>query len=196
MDGVGGWMDGSVVVVWLFTTPWTVASQAPLSMEFSRKEYWSGLPFPSPEDLPHPGIKPRSPALQVDSLLSDRQQGWVSRRMQESAPKESWCLPQFPDRSQLSETEFIDQREGRILMNKDSATPWQMYAAIIPQVCPTKRPTSFILVTGSRGERKDTNIVRTSRSGMLWEVIVRPSLRQCPQWRGSMCAPGTYGGLA
>ena len=196
MDGVGAWMDGSVVVVWLFTTPWTVASQAPLSMEFSRKEYWSGLPFPSPEDLPHPGIKPRSPALQVDSLLSDRQQEWVSRRMQESAPKESWCLPQFPDLSQLSETEFIDQREGRILMSKDSATPWQMYAAIIPQVCPTKRPTSFTLVTGWGGERKDANIVRTSRSEMLWEVIVRPSLRQCPQWRGSMCAPGTYGGLA
>ena len=47
-------------------TPWTVASQAPLSMEFSRQEYWSGLPFPPPEDLPDPGIKPLSlisPAL-------------------------------------------------------------------------------------------------------------------------------------
>ena len=54
--------------VQLFVTPWTVAHQAPLCMEFSRKEYWSGLPFPSPGDLPYPGIKPRSPALQVDSL--------------------------------------------------------------------------------------------------------------------------------
>ena len=81
-------------------------------------------------------------------------------------------------------------------MSKDSATPWQTYAAIIPQVCPTKRPTSFTLVTGRGRDRKDANIVRTSRSGMLWEVTVRPSLRQCPQWRGSMCAPGTYGGLA
>ena len=45
--------------------------QAPLSTEFSRQEYWGGLPFPSPGDLPDPGIKPRSPALQVDSLLSE-----------------------------------------------------------------------------------------------------------------------------
>ena len=52
-------------------TPWTVAHQAPLSMEFSRQEYWSGLPFPSPEDLPDPGIDPRSPALQADSLLTE-----------------------------------------------------------------------------------------------------------------------------
>ena len=52
-------------------TPWTAAHQVPLSMEFSRQEYWSGLPFPSPEDLPNPGIEPRSPALLADSLLSE-----------------------------------------------------------------------------------------------------------------------------
>ena len=46
----------------LFVTPWTVAYQAPLSMEFSRQEYWSGLPFHPPGDLPNPGIKPESPA--------------------------------------------------------------------------------------------------------------------------------------
>ena len=51
--------------------PWTVACQAPVSMEFSRQEYWSGLPFSSPGDLPHPGIKPRSPVLQADSLPSE-----------------------------------------------------------------------------------------------------------------------------
>ena len=56
--------------VQLFATPWTVAYQAP-SMRFSRKEYWSGLPFPSPEDLPDPGIEPGSPALQADALLSE-----------------------------------------------------------------------------------------------------------------------------
>ena len=56
--------------VWLFVTPCTVALQAPLSMGFSRQEYWSGLPFPSPGDLPDPGIKPRSPALQADALTS------------------------------------------------------------------------------------------------------------------------------
>ena len=52
-------------------TPWTVAHQAPQSMGFSRQEYWSGLPFPSPGDLPNPGIKPRSPALQVNALTSE-----------------------------------------------------------------------------------------------------------------------------
>ena len=56
--------------------PWIIACQAPhsqnpLSMGFSRQEYWSGLPFPSPEDLPNPGIKPRSPTLQADALTSE-----------------------------------------------------------------------------------------------------------------------------
>ena len=55
----------------LFATPWTVAHQAPLSMEFSRQEYCSGLPFPSPGDLSNPGIKPGSPALQADSVPSE-----------------------------------------------------------------------------------------------------------------------------
>ena len=57
----------------LFVTPWTVAYRAPLSMEFSRQEYWSRLPFPSPEDLPDPGLEPRSPALEADALLSEPQ---------------------------------------------------------------------------------------------------------------------------
>ena len=57
----------------LFATPWMVAHQALLSMGFSRQEYLSGLPFPSPGDLPDPGIEPRSPILQVDSFLSELQ---------------------------------------------------------------------------------------------------------------------------
>ena len=61
----------SLSCVRLFVTPWTVAYKAPLSMEFSRQEYWSGLPFPSPGDLPDPGIKPKSPALQTDALPSE-----------------------------------------------------------------------------------------------------------------------------
>ena len=67
------WVCGGLVTscVRLSATPWTVACQAPLSMEFSRQEYWSGLPFPSPRDLPDPGIEPRSPALQVDSLPTE-----------------------------------------------------------------------------------------------------------------------------
>ena len=61
----------SLSCVQLFATPWTVAYQTPLSMEFSRQEYWSGLPFPSPRDLPNPGIEPGSPALQADALTSE-----------------------------------------------------------------------------------------------------------------------------
>ena len=57
-------------VVSVFVTPWTVACQAPLSMEFSRQEYWSGLSLPFPGDLPDPGTEPRSPALQADSLIT------------------------------------------------------------------------------------------------------------------------------
>ena len=54
----------------LFATPWTVAYQAPPSVGFSRQEYWSGLPFPSPGDLPNPRIEPGSPTLQADALTS------------------------------------------------------------------------------------------------------------------------------
>ena len=61
----------SCCCVRLFVTPWTIDRQAPLSMEFSRQEYWSGLPFPSPGVLPEPGFKPRSPVFQADPLPSE-----------------------------------------------------------------------------------------------------------------------------
>ena len=61
-------LEKSLSHLWLFATPWTVAYQALPYMGFSRQEYWRGLPFPSPGDLPDPGIKPRSPALQADTL--------------------------------------------------------------------------------------------------------------------------------
>ena len=63
----------SLSLVQLFATPWTVAHQAPLSMEFSRQDYWNGLPFPSPRDLPDPGTQPGSPTLQADALPSEPQ---------------------------------------------------------------------------------------------------------------------------
>ena len=73
--GLGGSSQGHLCVcvcalshVQLFVIPLTVGRQALLSMRFSRQEYWSGLPFPPPGDLPDPGIKPGSPALQADSL--------------------------------------------------------------------------------------------------------------------------------
>ena len=70
MPGGGGLVTKSCLTL---ATPWTVACQAPLSMGFSRQEYWSGLPFPSPEDLPDLGIEPGSSALQADSLPTELQ---------------------------------------------------------------------------------------------------------------------------
>ena len=68
--------------VWLFTTPWTVTYQAPPTMGFSRQEYWSGLTFPSPGDLPNPGIKPRTPAWQADALPYEPPGKLVTRESQ------------------------------------------------------------------------------------------------------------------
>ena len=68
--GGGGLVAKSCLTL---ATPWTVACQAPLSMGFSRQESWSGLPLPSPGNLPNPGIEPGSPALKVDSLPTELQ---------------------------------------------------------------------------------------------------------------------------
>ena len=65
------WKVKSLSCVRLFATPWTVAHQAPPSMGFSKQEYWSGLPFPSPGDRPNLGIQPRSPTLLADALTSE-----------------------------------------------------------------------------------------------------------------------------
>ena len=66
--------------VWLFVTLWTVAYQPPLSMGLSRQECWSGLPFPSPGGLPVPGVEPRSPALQADSLPTEPPGSYFTER--------------------------------------------------------------------------------------------------------------------
>ena len=66
----------SLSLVWLFATPWTIVYETPPSMEFSEQENWSGLPFPSPGDLPNPGIEPVSPALQADAFIT-----WATREV-------------------------------------------------------------------------------------------------------------------
>ena len=88
----------------LFANPWIVAHQAPPSMGFSRQEYWSGLPFLYPGDLPDPGIEPRSPTLQADALTSEppgkllRWQGsfnlWATREAVIRRQLISWVLTQ------------------------------------------------------------------------------------------------------
>ena len=77
----------------LFATPWTVAHQASPSMRFSRQEYWSGLPFPSPGDLPDPGIEPGSPTLQADALPSEP----PGKTFQEGRSGQIWQILQGGD---------------------------------------------------------------------------------------------------
>ena len=85
-------------------TPWTVAQQGPLSMGFSRQEYCSGLPFPSPGDLPNPGIEPRSPTLQADTLPSEPP----------GKPKRLWATaPQPSQDSPLQEGGAVCQEEWK-----------------------------------------------------------------------------------
>ena len=87
------------VVVWslsriqLFVTPWTIVRKSPLSMEFSRQEYWSGLPFPPPGDLLDPGSKHGSPPVQVDSLPCEPP----------GKPYLRLTRPVFPNRDQLDD---------------------------------------------------------------------------------------------
>ena len=71
--------------VQLFATLWTVACQIPPSMEFSREEYWSGLPFPSPGDLPDPGIEPGSPTLRAEFFLPFKPPGSAALNVSDSA---------------------------------------------------------------------------------------------------------------
>ena len=71
MDLLGGGSGLVTKSCLTLKTRWTIAPQAPLSMGFSRQVYWSGLPFPSPGDLPNPGTEPRSPVLQADALTSE-----------------------------------------------------------------------------------------------------------------------------
>ena len=84
----------------LFATPWTVAHQATPSIGFSRQEYWSGLPFPSPGDLPDPGIEPRSPALEADALTFPPGKPFVknkqtNKQQQTPPPPPNW-LQKWP----------------------------------------------------------------------------------------------------
>ena len=73
--------------------PWTVACQSPLSMGFSRQEYWSGLPFPFPGDLPYPGIEPGSPALKADSTIWATKKVVHSSKYQHQIPSAFMAMP-------------------------------------------------------------------------------------------------------
>ena len=101
------WKRQSLSGVQLFATPRTVARQAPLSMEFSRQEYWSGFPFPSPGNLPEPGVEPRSPALKANSLPSEY--GAFKYKVRRTVKDPEWPC----DRSPLTLTPATAQNQGR-----------------------------------------------------------------------------------
>ena len=100
--------DQTYVVDEIIATSWTVAQQAPPFMGFSRQEYWSGLPFSSPGDLPNPGIEPTSPALQADALTSE-----PPGRQQMKSLKE--CLQRREDnlRLRLEALQYLNDRQRR-----------------------------------------------------------------------------------
>ena len=107
-----------------FTSPWTVAHQAPPSMGFSRQEYWSGLPFPSSEDLPDPGIKPRSPALQADSLVV---KNLPAKAKDVGDVRDEGSLPGFlksPQRKAWQPTPIFLPRESCVLRSLAGYSSW------------------------------------------------------------------------
>ena len=113
-------------------TPWTAAHQAPQSMGFSRQEYWSGLPFPSPGDLPDPGIEPGSPALEADALTSEPAGKPYSFYTTSSKPQTQKKHNTLFISSHLCDRELIQEieREGITLNNSMSE---HRATAVIPQ---------------------------------------------------------------
>ena len=109
----------SLNCVWLFVTLWTVACQAPLSVGFSRQESWSGLPCPPPGNLPNPGLEPRSPALQADSLPSE----WATREADHSMAGVNWNTHNFvpPPNLELKPIPFPPTRGVRRSLSLSSS---------------------------------------------------------------------------
>ena len=129
--------------VQLLATPWTVACQALLSKGFSRQEYWSGLPFTSPGDLPHPGIKPGSPALQAISLQLNHQGSCIYiyiyswRRAWQHTPV---CLPgESPQTEEPGER--VTGRKARGLQTEEIACKCQTFLSLLSG---RRKQTSYI----------------------------------------------------
>ena len=99
----------SLSCVWLFVTPWTVDYQTLLSMGLSRQEYWSGLPLPSPGDLCNPGMEPRSPSLQTDSLPAEPQGKSKNTRVGNLSLLQQIFLTQEPNRGLLHHNWIVYQ---------------------------------------------------------------------------------------
>ena len=129
--------------VWLFATPWTVAHQTPPSMGFSKQEYWSRLPFPSPEDLPDTGIKPRSPTLQADALTSEPP-GTSHNAMWYCADWMTWHWPQI----RIFVLAFTSSQHHTVYLSifpKELGTLSVLLTALSPRLTHTKVLNQFWL---------------------------------------------------
>ena len=131
----------------LFSTPWTVACQAPLSMGFSRQEYWSGLPSPPPGDLPDPGIEARSSALRADSLPSEppgkpEQACFHRLKLHQLCSSERHCSGKLPGvlRALASNTPFLPMSLGWAVSS--GSTPPRRQTRFSVNISPSRLPTS------------------------------------------------------
>ena len=117
--------------VQLFATPWTIAHQAPLSMGFSRQEYWSGLPFPSPGDLPDPELELGSPELQADSLP-------LSHQGSPGLPIKTllWLLPTPVWSTRRSRSAFSQLRQSSCSTVRATAGPGASLDPVLPGLAP------------------------------------------------------------
>ena len=114
--------------VQLFVIPWTVAHQAPPSMGSPRQEYWSGLLFPSPGDLPDPGIEPRlSPALQGDSLLT-----WGKPHKTDLSRNKSATITDLVNRSLLRFSEDGHHPTAEYIIDFLQTKSWGFHCALLP----------------------------------------------------------------
>ena len=147
--------------VQVFVTPWTVAHQASLSMRFPRQECWNGLPCPPPVDLRNPRIKPRSPALQVDSLPSEPL--GISATV---------CHLQLP-MQKLIQAIYTPEALGEKLVSfirscQSPSTLWSVlesFTFLPDSSCPTLSVSSLLIMKGFRGGRRVLIILfRTSNS--------------------------------
>ena len=116
--------------VWLFATPWTVACQVPLSVDFSRTEYWCGLPFPSPGDLCNPGIKPRTTALKANSLFSQPSTQGISdwsNRTENFGPASAEERKGNKDQQKLKRESYTSKGKGSVESDMNSISQLARY---------------------------------------------------------------------
>ena len=133
--------------VWLFPIPWTEACQAPLSMAFSRQEYWSGLPCPLPGDLPDLGLEARSSALQADSLPSEppgkpEQACFHRLKLHQLCSLERHCSGKLPAvlRTSASNTPFLPMSFGWVVSSGSTSPKRQTHFSV--NISPSRLPTN------------------------------------------------------